>query len=92
MLAIIDYIVQGSDYSGNKIPGISHCMRQSELKLHHPKGIYFSFLMQNFGKMYVDDANSATANSHTVFDLGLGHEGWNFGKKQLKRIIISGGI
>jgi iron complex outermembrane recepter protein len=86
------FVVQGSDYSGNKIPGISQLHAASELKLHHPNGIFFSFLMQSFGKMYVDDANSATIPTHTVFDLGLGHEGWKFGKNHDKRLLISGGI
>jgi len=87
-----NFVVQGLDYSGNKIPGISQVHEVAELTLHHPKGIYFSLLMQRFGKMYVDDANSATTGPHTVFDLGLGHEGLKFGKNQVKRIVISGGI
>jgi iron complex outermembrane receptor protein len=87
-----NFIVKGNDYAGNKIPGISQVHEVAELKLHYPKGFYFSFLMQSFGKMYVDDANSAITSPHTVFDLGLGHEGLSFGKKQVKRILISGGI
>ena len=42
--------------------------------------------------MYVDDANSATAGPHTLFDMGMGHSGLKFGKNQVKRIVISGGI
>jgi iron complex outermembrane receptor protein len=86
------FVVKGNDYSGNKIPGISQTHYVVELKLHHPDGLYFSLLMQDYGKMYVDDANSASASPHTIFDLGLGHEGLNFGKNYVKRIIISGGI
>jgi iron complex outermembrane recepter protein len=87
-----NFIVDGTNYSGNKIPGISQLYDVSEIKMHDRNGLYFSLLMQSFGKMYVDDANSESADPHIVFDLGLGHQGLRFGKKQVKRIILSGGI
>lgn len=86
------FVIKGTDYHGNKIPGISRIHGVAELKLHHPQGPYFSLLMQSFGRMYVDDANSATANQHTLFDIGLGHDGIRFGRNKVKTIILSGGI
>jgi iron complex outermembrane receptor protein len=87
-----NFIVKTIDYSGNIIPGISQFHEVTELKFHPSGGFYCSILMENHGKMYVDDANSSTASPHTIFDLGLGHEGLIFGKNYLKRAIISGGI
>lgn len=87
-----NFLVKDIDYSGNNIPGISRVHEVAELKLHHSKGLYFSFLMQSFGKMYVNDANTEATSRYTVFDLGLGHEGLLFGKKQVKKIILSCGI
>ncbi len=87
-----EFVVKGFDYSGNKIPGISGIHQVAELKLHPGKGTYLSFLAENHGKMYVDDANSATSNPHTTFDLGLGHEGLSFGQSKQFKLILSGGI
>ena len=87
-----DFTIDRISYSGNKIPGINRVHGFAELKLHNLNGLYFSFLMENYGKMYVNDANSDATENYTRFDLGIGHEGLKFGKKQVKTIIISGGI
>jgi iron complex outermembrane receptor protein len=87
-----NFIVKGTDYSGNKIPGITPIRGVIELKLHSLKGFYCSTLMQSFGKVYADDANTATAEKYTVFDLGIGHEGLSFGSSWISKLIISGGI
>jgi iron complex outermembrane receptor protein len=87
-----NFVVKGVDYSGNKIPGISGIHQVAELKLHPGKGTYLSFLAENHGKMYVDDANSATSNPHTIFDLGLGNDGLSIGQNKQFKLILSGGI
>ncbi len=86
------FVVNGVDYSGNRIPGIGRFHAVSELKLHSAKGLYFSFLSESYGRMYVNDANSESAKPYTIFDLGLGHEELSFGKKQLMKVMLSGGI
>ena len=87
-----NFTVDGRDYAGNKIPGISRLHEVTELKLHTGKGLYCSVFMQEFGRMFVDDSNSAYTGQYTLFDLGIGHEGLRFGKKQAGRIILSAGI
>ncbi len=86
------FVVNGVDYSGNRIPGIGRVHEVAELKLHSAKGLYFSFLTESYGRMYVNDANSESARPYTIVDFGVGHEGFSFGKKQLIKVILSGGI
>jgi iron complex outermembrane receptor protein len=62
-----------------------------ELKLRK-NGLYLSFLMQDFGKMYVDDNNSASTSNYALFDLGIGHDGIAIGKDNFLKLAISGGI
>jgi iron complex outermembrane receptor protein len=87
-----DFTIDGISYSGKKIPGINRVHGFAELKLHNLTGLYFSLQIENYGKMYVNDANSDATNNYAKFDLGIGHEGLSFGKKQVKTIILSGGI
>lgn len=86
------FTVDGTSYSGNKIPGINRLHGVAELKLHDLKGLYISFLTEYYGKMYVNDANSDATSNYARFDLGIGNEGFSFGKKKVKTIVISGGI
>jgi iron complex outermembrane receptor protein len=87
-----NFVAGGIDNSGNKIPGVNRIHISEELKLHSSKGIYLSFLMHDFGRMYVDDANTASTPNYALFDIGLGHEGVAFGKEKYLKLIISGGI
>ncbi len=86
------YAPAGIDNSGNKIPGVNRVHLTDELKLHSSSGLYFSVLMQDFGKMYVDDVNSASTSNYALFDIGLGSEGITFGKEKYFKLIMSGGI
>ncbi len=86
------FVVNGVDYSGNRIPGIGRVHEVAELKLHSAKGLYFSILSESYERMYVNDANSESSKPYTRFDLGLGHEGFSFGKKQLMKVMLSCGI
>jgi iron complex outermembrane recepter protein len=85
------FTVDAISYSGKMIPGINKVHGVAELKINS-KGLYFTFLMESFGKMYVNDANSESTANYTRFDLGIGSEGLSFGKKQVNTLIISGGI
>jgi iron complex outermembrane receptor protein len=64
----------------------------AELKLSQAHGFYFSLLFQNFGKMYVNDANSASTDHYGLIDLGLGHEAIQLGKTRVINFYLSGGI
>ena len=87
-----NFVVNGIDYSGNRIPGIGRVHEVAELKLNGANGLYFSFLAESYGRMYVNDANSESAKPYTTFDIGVGHKGFSFGKKQQMKVMLSGGI
>ena len=87
-----NYVVNGIDYSGNKVPGITPTRIVAELTYHTPVKLYVSALAQVFGKVIANDANTAIANSHTIFDMNIGHDGISFGKDKNTKLILSGGI
>ena len=87
-----NYEVGGINYSGNKVPGITPMRIAAELSYFTPVKIYISVLMQTFGKFTANDANTATVNPHTIFDLDIGHDGISFGNNKRTRLILSGGI
>lgn len=86
------FVVTGVNYSGNKIPGINRAHVVAEIKVHDRTGLFLSFLIQNFGRMSTDDANTSVAQGYWTFDLGGGDEGISFGNKLRKKLSISGGI
>lgn len=87
-----NYVVKGIDYSGNKVPGITPTRIAAELTYNTQVKLYVSALMQTFGKVTANDANTANANSYTIFDLDIGHDGISFGKNKKTKLILSGGI
>ena len=87
-----NYVANGIDYSGNKVPGITPTRIAAELTYTTPLKLYVSALAQFFGKVIANDANTASANSHTIFDLDLGHDGISFGKDKNAKLMLSGGI
>jgi iron complex outermembrane receptor protein len=87
-----DFVVNEINYSGNSIPGISLVHGSTELKLSQSKGYYLSLLLQNFGKMYVNDANSANTDHYLLMDFSLGSGAIELGMTHLVNIYLSGGI
>jgi iron complex outermembrane receptor protein len=87
-----NYVVNGIDYSGNKVPGITPTRTAAELTYTTPFKLYVSALAQIFGNVIANDANTAIADSHTIFDLDIGHDGISFGKDENAKLILSGGI
>jgi iron complex outermembrane receptor protein len=87
-----DFVVNEINYSGNSIPGISLIHGVAELKVSQSKGYYLSLLLQNFGKMYVNDANSAYTDKYGLIDLGLGSGTVELGKTRVVNVYLSGGI
>lgn len=87
-----NYVVKGIDYSGNKVPGITPVMVAAELTYNTPVKLYVSTLMQIFGNVTANDANTANANHYKVFDLDIGHDGISIGKDKKTKLILSGGI
>jgi len=87
-----DFVINEINYSGNSIPGISLVHGVAELKFTQSKGFYLSLLLQNFGKMYVNDANSAYTDHYGLMDLGLGSGAIEMGNTRIVNIFLSGGI
>ena len=87
-----DFVVDEINYSGNSIPGVSRVHGVAEIKLSQSEGFYLSLLLQNFGKMYVDDANSASTDHYGLIDLGLGHAPIEIGRTRIINIYLAGGI
>jgi len=87
-----NYVVNGIDYSGNKVPGITPTRMEADLTYNAPINLYVSVMSQVLGKVTVNDANTATTKPYTVFDLDIGHDGISFGKNGKTKLILSGGI
>jgi iron complex outermembrane recepter protein len=87
-----DFTIEETDYSGKKIPGISRIHGVAEIKMEQKNGLFISLLLQSFSKMYVNDANSESSDPYGLFDIGLGHNGFAFGKHKVSSIKLSGGI
>lgn len=74
---------------GNRIPGTYREQIYGELAWRHaPSGFKAAFEGRYNSKVYVDDANSESAPSYTIFNLRAGFEqalrGWNF--KEFARV------
>ncbi len=87
-----NFTVKGVDYSGNKEVGITPIRVTAELKFHTFAGFYCSTLMQSFGKVFANDENTASADPYTVFDFGIGYDGFSWGNLWASKFIFSGGI
>lgn len=87
-----NYVVNGIDYSGNKVPGITPTRMEVDLTYNTPVNLYVSVMSQVLGKVTANDANTANTNPYTVFDLDIGHDGISFGKNGKTKLILSGGI
>jgi iron complex outermembrane receptor protein len=87
-----EFIVKESDYSENNIPGVSRFHEAAEIKIEQKEGLYLSLLVQGFSSMYVNDANSESSHSYTLFDIGLGHKGFEPGTGHKVKILLSGGV
>jgi iron complex outermembrane receptor protein len=87
-----EFVVNEINYSGNSIPGISLVHGVAELKVSQSKGYYLSLLIQNFGRMYVNDANTSNTDHYLLMDLGLGSGAIELGNTYLANIYLSGGI
>ncbi len=87
-----NYIVGGINYNYNKIPGIDQIRNVADLRLHSQQGWYCSALIQSFGTVYANDANSARTNPYLFTNLVIGKEDLNFGNNWIKTLRFSAGI
>jgi len=87
-----NYVVNGINYSGNNVPGITPVRIAAELTYCTPVKLFVSVLLQNFGKVTANDANTANVIPYTIFDLDIGHDGIFFGNDNKINLKLSGGI
>jgi iron complex outermembrane recepter protein len=87
-----NYVVNGINYSGNNVPGITPIRITAELTYYTPIKLFVSVLSQYFGKVTANDANNANVIPYTIFDLDIGHDGISFGNDNKVNLVLSGGI
>jgi iron complex outermembrane receptor protein len=86
------YTLPGTNYSGNKIPGINQYRQVFEIRLHAQQGWYCSTQLQGFGPVYTDDANSAKTKPYILTDFSLGRDDLSIGKKRIHTFRFSAGL
>lgn len=66
----VDYVVNGTSYAGNRIPGVPVHALAAEASLHHGP-MTFSATADVASGMMVDDPNSAETSGRAIFGLGV---------------------
>jgi len=78
-----NYIDDGIDFSGNKLPGIPEQNLFLSANIESPPGIYINPTFQFTGQQFMDDSNTKTDDPYAVFNL---KSGWS---KNLNLIKIN---
>ncbi|WP_041745771.1 TonB-dependent receptor family protein [Coraliomargarita akajimensis] len=77
-----EFIADGTDYSGNQLPGIPEHFANFQLNYRHPSGFFTRWNTRYTGSLQADDANTTTVDASTVSDLRIGwlaeHGNWTF--------------
>jgi iron complex outermembrane receptor protein len=71
----IDYVLSGSDYSSNQVPGVAPTVLSVSATYHLPFGLNLSLEGVSNGSVYTNDANTVSADSYNVFNISLGTSG-----------------
>ena len=71
----VDYVKEGTDYSGNRIPGIPDHVFTFDLRYRHSSGLWGAWETRVVSAIPTDDANSAEAPKYTVHGLRVGWTG-----------------
>jgi iron complex outermembrane receptor protein len=61
-------------FGHNRLPGLPRHFYQAELRYEHPGGFYGALNTEYASKMFVDYANSFSADSHVIFGARAGYE------------------
>ena len=61
-------------FGGNRLPGLPRHYYQAELRYEHPDGFYARINTEYASKMFVDYANSYSADSHLIFGTRIGYD------------------
>ena len=61
-------------FGSNRLPGLPRHYYQAELRYDHPAGFYAGLNTEYASKMFVDYANSYSAESHVIFGTRVGYD------------------
>jgi iron complex outermembrane receptor protein len=61
-------------FGSNRLPGLPRHYYQAELRYDHPAGFYVGLNTEYASKMFVDYANSYSAESHVIFGTRVGYD------------------
>ena len=61
-------------FGSNRLPGLPRHYYQAELRYDQPAGFYAGLNTEYASKMFVDYANSMTADSHVIFGTRIGYD------------------
>jgi len=65
--------LDGTDYDGNRIPGIPENLFNLDLTWMHPSGFYAGWDLLYAGRFYADNANTVETGSYVLSNLRLGY-------------------
>lgn len=71
---------EGSEYTGNHLPGIPRSQVHSELIVRLPHQLKFNIVYRYIGSQFADDANTVEVKDWNTVDAGLRYEGTLTGK------------
>ncbi len=67
-----DYKLNGTDYSGNNVPGLPHSLFNAGLDINSSSGLYFYLTYDYTGERPLKDDNSAYTEAYYVLDAKVG--------------------
>ena len=77
----------GSDFSGNTIPGIPENVLRGEIAYAHSSGFYGMLDVRNVGEIFANNDNSVVVDSYTVVNLRAGLADWRLGNWELEPFV-----
>lgn len=84
----VDYQLLNDNFSGNVIPSVPKHSFSSGIDVTHHRGFYGSIIANFTDKIYLNDANSASANAYWLVNARLG---WQIKRtQQLYKIYVGG--
>ncbi|MBN2484648.1 MAG: TonB-dependent receptor plug domain-containing protein [Bacteroidales bacterium] len=78
------FINDGTDFSGNQLPGVPGKMLHTQFALTFKGAPYLIFQSQWFGKQYLNDSNSGTYSSYLLLNTKIGYKAKLFRKAEIE--------
>jgi iron complex outermembrane receptor protein len=81
-----NFVSNGVDLSGKKLPGVPDHMFAAQLKYRHPAGLLLAVEAQAASPVYVDNANTTSTPRYTVFNARAAYD-YTTGKVRLEPFL-----